>query len=40
MDRRHAETMAVLADQRRALEAIIGGMEVVIERTAPAARSA
>ena len=34
---RHAETMAALAEQGRALEALIRGMEAVIERTAPAA---
>ena len=34
-ERRHAETMQALADQRRALEALIVGMETVIERTAP-----
>ena len=34
-ERRHTETMQVLADQRRALEALIVGMETVIERTAP-----
>ena len=40
-DRRHAEAMAALADQRReaagqrrALEALIAGMETMIERTA------
>ena len=32
---RHAEAMAALADQRRALEAVIAGMETMIERTAP-----
>ena len=36
-DRRHTEIMVVLTDQRRALEAVIRGMETVIERTAPAA---
>ena len=34
-DQRHAEAMAALADQRRALEALIAGMETMIERTAP-----
>ena len=34
-DQRHAEAMAALADQRRALEAVIAGMETMIERTAP-----
>ena len=41
-DQRHEETMAALADQRRALEALIGGLErqtasleAVVERTAP-----
>ena len=34
-DQRHAEAMAALADQRRALEALITGMETMIERTAP-----
>ncbi len=33
--RRHAETMAALAEQGRALEALIRGMEAVTERTAP-----
>ena len=44
-DQRHAEAMAVLADQRReaagqrrALEALIAGMETMIERTAPKPR--
>ena len=44
-DQRHAEAMAVLADQRReaagqrrALEALITGMETMIERTAPKPR--
>ena len=41
-ERRHEEAMAALADQRRALEALIGGLErqtasleAVVERTAP-----
>ena len=34
-DQRHDEAMAALADQRRALEALIAGMETMIERTAP-----
>ena len=34
-DQRHAEAMATHVDQRRALEALITGMETVIERTAP-----
>ena len=44
-DQRHAEAMAALADQRReaagqrrALEALITGMETMIERTAPKPR--
>ena len=35
---RHLETMAALAAQNRALEAVIRGLETVIERTAPAPR--
>ena len=38
-DQRHAETMQRLDDQRRALEAVIAGMETMIERTAPGARA-
>ena len=41
-ERRHEEAMAALADQRRGLEALIGGLErqtasleAVVERTAP-----
>ena len=34
-DQRYAEAMAPLADQHRALEALIAGMETMIERTAP-----
>ncbi len=44
-DQRHAEAMQALADQRReaagqrrALEALITGMETMIERTAPKPR--
>ena len=44
-DQRHAEAMQALADQRReaagqrrALEALIAGMETMIERTAPKPR--
>ena len=32
-ERRHAETMAALKDQGQALQALIRGMETVIERT-------
>ena len=38
-DKRHTETMQRLDDQRRALEAVIAGMETMIERTAPGARA-
>ena len=31
--RRHSETMALLKDQSQALQALIRGMETVIERT-------
>ena len=34
-DQRHEEAMQRLDDQRRALEALIAGMETMIERTAP-----
>ena len=36
--RRHLETMAALAEQSRALETVIRGLETVIERTAPTPR--
>ena len=38
-DQRHEEAMQRLDDQRRALEALIAGMETMIERTAPGARA-
>ena len=36
---RHEEAMQRLDDQRRALEALIAGMETMIERTAPGPRA-
>ena len=38
-DQRHEETMQRLDNQRRALEALIAGMETMIERTAPGPRA-
>ena len=38
-DQRHEEAMQRLDDQRRALEALIAGMETMIERTAPGPRT-
>ena len=38
-DQRHEETMQRLDNQHRALEALIAGMETMIERTAPGARA-
>ena len=38
-DQRHEEAMQRLDDQRRALEALIAGMETMIERTAPEPRA-
>ena len=38
-DQRHEETMQRLDNQRRALEALIAGMETMIERTAPGPRT-
>ena len=38
-DQRHEEAMQRLDDQRRALEALIAGMETMIERTAPGPRA-
>ena len=34
-DKRHLEAMAALAEQSRTLEAVVRGLETVIERTAP-----